>query len=182
MEILTEKPENRESIPIEELQFKKFDFEHQLERQQIFLKYLNQLSIPLIVISLFHSMMLAVSLIFILLMIRFYCNLKLKFFEKLMLQKHITILAHEFKKNNPKLSEIISEMDDDQFIYTTSKIAELMHQKFETELQRRKREKLNENLQRKQLKVSFRKNSKANKISRSEKRIRAIVMAESSKS
>ena len=126
-------------------------------------------------------MMLAVSLSVILLMIRFYCNLRLKFFEKLMLQKHITILAYEFKKNNPALSELISEMDDDQFIYTTSKIAELMHKKFETELQRRKREKLNEKSQEKSLKVSFRKSSKANKISRSEKRIRANAMAESSK-
>ena len=168
--------EKQENIPVDELRFRKFEFEHQLERQKIFLKYLHYLSTPLVIISLFYSMTLTASIILILLALRSFCIFRLERFEFALFQKHMVIIAFEFHKNNPELCQGLMERDPDKLLKSQLIVAKKLEQNFEEfQKQQQRQMKSKEKSQGKPLKVSFKKNSKANKISRSEKRIRTIV-------
>ena len=108
--------EKEENIPVDELRFRKFEFEHQLERQKIFLKYLHYFSTPLVIISLFYSMTLTASIILILLALRSFCIFRLERFEFALFQKHMVIIAFEFHKNNPELCQGLMERDPDKLL------------------------------------------------------------------
>ena len=170
-----------ENIPIDELRFRKFEFEHQHERQKIFLKYLHYISTPLFVISLFYSMMLAASLLFIMYALRCFYIFRLERFEHLLYTKQMVIFAFEYQKSNPNLRQQQLETDSDQYLQTQTKMRRQFEefrkqQQRQTELKEKIQEKPQEKLEEKPVKVSFKKNSKANKVSRSEKRVRKITM------
>ena len=173
-----------EDIPIDELRFRKFEFENQLERQKIFLKYLHYISTPLFIMSLFYSMTFAASLLLIMYALRCFCIFRLERFEHLLYTKQMVIFAFEYQKRNPNLCQQQLEMDPDKYLQSQIKMGREFEefrkqQQRQTELKEKYQEKTvksEENPKEKQAKVPFKKNSKANKISRSEKRVRKIVM------
>ena len=157
--------EKEENIPVDELRFRKFEFEHQLERQKIFLKYLHYFSTPLVIISLFYSMTLTASIILILLALRSFCIFRLERFEFALFQKQMVIVAFEFHKNNPELCQGLMETDPDKLLKSQLIIAKKLEQNFEVfQKQQQRQMKSKEESKGKPLKVSFKKNSKANKI------------------
>ena len=158
--------EKDENIPIDELRFRKFEFENQLERQKIFLKYLHYISTPVFVISLFYSMMLAASLLFIMYALRCFCIFRLERFEYLLYTKQMVIFAFEYQKNNPNSCQQQLEMDPDQYLQSQMK----MRRQFEElRKQQQRQTEFKEKSQKKPTKVPFKKNSKSNEAARSEK-------------
>ena len=173
--------EEQEGIKWNELRFKKFEFEHQLERQKIFLKYLHYISTPIFVMSLFYSITFAASLLLIMYALRCFCIFRLERFEHLLYTKQMVIFAFEYQKRNPNLCQQQLEMDPDKYLQSQIKMGRQFEefrkqQQRQTELKEKSQETPQETPKRKTVKVSFKKNSKANKISRSEKRVRKIVM------
>ena len=166
-------------VPLDELRFHKFEFEIQHERQKIGLQYLNNLTVPVIFASLFYSMTFAASLILILVAIYSFCNFREERFAQLMFQKQMIILAFDIQNNNPELAEQIRKMDQDEMWMQAERMAHKFEEFQEQQQQQSNQGKLKEISKGKPTKVSFKKNSKANKISRSEKRIRTIVMNDS---
>ena len=162
-------------VPLDELRFHKCEFENQHERQKIFLQYLNNLTVPVIIASLFYSMGFAACLILILIAIHSFCNFREERFDQLMFQKQMIILAVDIKNNNPELAEKIRNMNRDEMWMQAARMAQKFEEFQEQQQQQSNKEKLRETSPGKRVKVSFKKNSKANKISRSEKRIRTIV-------
>ena len=121
-------------------------------------------------------MTLTASIILILLALRSFCIFRLERFEFALFQKHMVIVAFEFHKNNPELCQGLMERDPDKLLKSQLIVAKKLEQNFEEfQKQQQRQMKSKEKSQGKPLKVSFKKNSKANKISRSEKRIRTIV-------
>ena len=93
----------------------------------------------------------------------------------------MVIFAFEYQKRNPNLCQQQLEMDPDKYLQSQIKMGRQFEefrkqQQRQTELKEKSQETPQETPKRKTVKVSFKKNSKANKISRSEKRVRKIVM------
>ena len=89
----------------------------------------------------------------------------------------MVIFALENQESNPNLRQQQLEMDPDQYLQSQIKMRR-QFEEFRKQQQRQTelKEKFQEKPKEKTVKVSFKKNSKANKISRSAKRVRKIVM------
>ena len=119
---ISKKNERTKRHQMEWASIKKAEFEHQLERQKIFLKYLHYISTPLFIISLFYSIMLAASLLLIMYALRCFSIFRLERFEHLLYTKQMVIFVMENQKSNPDLRQQQLEMDPDQYLQSQMKM------------------------------------------------------------